>query len=219
VTRDNGEHVQAVIVDNGSTDQTALILKNWQRSERSPAQRVVVTLPKNEGFAGGNNIGLSKCWKADYYMFVNNDVVWNENPYTTLIKEYSAYVNKDRRVLMGPTVYRHDTGWNMLCGKIVPYVEGWLLFMNRKVMKDLLISPNRIFDEENFPLGSFEDVDLSLRAMMSGIELVGIECSPARHLGSRTSFHTPGFDYVARAKLNQKSFQKKWAHLTGEEWG
>jgi len=61
------EHLEIVVADNGSTDNSIDVIKN------EFAQVTLITYPKNEGFAGGYNWALKQV-KADYYVLLNSDV-------------------------------------------------------------------------------------------------------------------------------------------------
>ena len=61
------EHLEIVVADNGSTDNSIDVIKN------EFAQVTLITHPKNEGFAGGYNWALKQV-KADYYVLLNSDV-------------------------------------------------------------------------------------------------------------------------------------------------
>lgn len=64
--------IEVVVVDNGSTDGSVEFLSRYYPDVK------VVPLSRNEGFAGGNNKGLSSC-RGAYLALVNNDVVLDCN--------------------------------------------------------------------------------------------------------------------------------------------
>jgi GT2 family glycosyltransferase len=61
------EHLEIVVADNGSNDDSLEVLKN------EFPQVTLITHKTNEGFAGGYNWALKEV-KADYYVLLNSDV-------------------------------------------------------------------------------------------------------------------------------------------------
>ena len=113
----------------------------------------------------------------------------------------------------------HRAGpWNQLNGKTVRYLEGWCLFAPMDVFREVgsflgerLVG---IFDE-TFSPAFFEDMDLSLRAHLAGIELREVRL-PVAHLESRTTKGTPSFDFMDLIYENQRRFQAKWRDIAAE---
>ena len=68
--------LEVFLIDNGSKDDTPQAVK-----KRFPKVKVI-ELPKNLGFAGGNNIGLRKA-KGRYQLLLNSDTIINKD---TLVK-------------------------------------------------------------------------------------------------------------------------------------
>lgn len=69
---------EVIIADNGSTDSSASWLK-----ENYPDLRLIL-LDKNYGFADGYNHALKQV-DAEYFLLLNSDVEWKENPLQPLI--------------------------------------------------------------------------------------------------------------------------------------
>lgn len=219
---DSAEKTELIIINNGSKDDTKMFLERWLKHPRGPQHKVVKHYDTNQGFAAGNNYGC-RVVRGDYILFINNDIIWMDDPIPAFIKAYKTLESTNVPAILGTRLFSHDTGWNVLQGKPVPYLEGWCLFMNRDIMDKLTIKHKDdktlgVFDEESFPLAYFEDIDLSLRAQLQGIELVERSDMPVRHLGSQTSQRTPGFKFLETAHINKKSFLKKWDKLKGDEW-
>lgn len=66
-------NADVIVVDNGSTDETAERLSKRQRKERA-YDLSVVTHPTNRNFAGGSNAGLALA-ECENVVFLNNDTV------------------------------------------------------------------------------------------------------------------------------------------------
>ena len=63
----HSQQAEIIVADNGSTDQSLLILARHFPSVR------IITLDKNHGFCGGYNRALKQV-EADYYVLLNSDV-------------------------------------------------------------------------------------------------------------------------------------------------
>jgi GT2 family glycosyltransferase len=71
-------NIEIIVVDNDSIINP---IPAWEVKYSSVQ---FIRAPKNLGFAGGNNLGLSKA-TGDYLFFVNNDTVFTKNLITTLV--------------------------------------------------------------------------------------------------------------------------------------
>lgn len=186
--------VEFVVVNNGSTDNTAAVLQNWQAIMGSRLQ--VVDLKENTGFGPGNNRGEEQA-RGDTLILLSNDVI-PTGDYVTIIKD-----TLEPDVLMGPQLLDYDTGWNTFAGKTLPYMAGWCLVMTRETWDKL-----GGFDEQFIPC-DYEDVDLSYTAAKNGIDLVE-QPLPLQHLFGQSAKALSG----GRLKVtlaNQKRFREKWA--------
>lgn len=74
---------ELVIVDNGSHDGTV----EWVRHNVASAQ--LVTLPSNQGFAGGNNRGIEAA-EGDLIVLINNDTLPAPDALAQLIAPFAA---------------------------------------------------------------------------------------------------------------------------------
>lgn len=69
---------EVIVADNGSTDDSV----DWLRENYPDLQ--LILLDKNYGFADGYNNALSEV-KADYFMLLNSDVEWKDDPIQPLL--------------------------------------------------------------------------------------------------------------------------------------
>ena len=118
-----------------------------------------------------------------------------------------VYVDKHPGALMGATLLRRDTGWNRFGDRVIPYLEGWFLFMAADVFQSI-----GGFDERYSPC-DYEDVDFSYAAEEKGIKLVKVPM-PLRHIGGQTGVLLPERREIT--KRNRIKFAKKWG-LPNEE--
>lgn len=95
-----------LVVDNASTDATVKLVKC-----QFPRVTVFI-LPRNTGYAAGNNLGIKKALQLtpDYVLILNPDTILDKNCLKELLKDAEAHVGA--RVL-GPKIYS-DAGKKMI---------------------------------------------------------------------------------------------------------
>ena len=74
---------EIVVVDNKSTDDSILKLKDFQKISKF----ILIEADCNKGFSAGNNIGIRYEANADYYLLLNNDTVVEPDFLNKLIYE------------------------------------------------------------------------------------------------------------------------------------
>jgi len=177
---------EIIIVDNGSTDETAIQLQSNERIVYHRNQ-------ENLGFAKACNIGYSLA-TAPNVMFLNNDIRVKSDyeKWTLPLIKWCPYA------IVGPTMGQLDNNLSfvqeanrILLGK--SYMSGWCIAASKDIWNQLEIvrtakehaAPPQIFSEE-FGLAYFEDTDLSFRARKLGIKFE-IADVPVIHFGKQTS--------------------------------
>jgi GT2 family glycosyltransferase len=219
--------VEFVMVNNGSTDDTAIFLKYWQE-QFTRFRFKVVDLESNLGFGPGNNRGVQAA-SGDLLIFLSNDVI-PQGDYITLIQEAIQ-----EKMIIGAEMFSHDTGWNrfkMADGEeiIIPYLAGWCLAMSRQVWDFLTRNEPGIFDaskpgelttpgltdfltgvgpgafDERFVPCDYEDLDLNYRAAQAGI---GLNCMslPLKHAFGQSAQQ---LDRMQVTLKNRQLFMEKW---------
>ncbi|WP_176699139.1 glycosyltransferase family 2 protein [Clostridium sp. C105KSO13] len=94
-----------VIVDNASSNHTGATLK---KSHQGEPDLTVILNQKNEGFAGGNNVGFryaKKLWDPEYIVLMNNDVFLTEK---SLIKKVDKEYAESHFAVLGPMIMTKD---------------------------------------------------------------------------------------------------------------
>ena len=95
-----------------------------------------------------------------------------------------------------------DTGWNTFNGRIFPYLEGWILATTNKTWKEL------DYFDELFTPNDMEDIDLSTKALSSGIYTAEFTAGLVEHIGAQTiSYGTERENITIQ---NKKKFEEKW---------
>lgn len=197
---------EIVLVDNGSTDSTQEVAKNYTGNPKLN----YIRLDNNTGFAHACNVGFNAS-QAQHVMFLNNDirVKNNKETWTQPILECA----KDS--LVGPTGGLLDSLFNFIketdtyIESSYFYMSGWNLTSSVDIWKKLDISSNaarcEIFSEE-FGLAYFEDTDLGFRARKLNIPMK-IVSVPVIHFGKMTS---KKLDISSLYLSSKRKFIEKW---------
>lgn len=99
---DGQQDIRTVIVDNASPNGTGCKL-----AERYADDETIDVLcrEENDGFSAGNNAGCEYAvgkWNPDFLVVANNDVIFEQREFTTLIRE--TY-ERDSFAVLGPDIY------------------------------------------------------------------------------------------------------------------
>jgi len=194
VAAQRGVRTETIVVDNGSTDNTAEYVRS-----RFPWVRLI-TLGENHGFAAGNNMGVREA-RGRLIAFLNNDTAadagWlcalasglDEPNRIALVTSRIVYMHDpdtidsagDGVLRWGGAFKRHhgEPASAALATQEVFGVCGAACMMPRAVFDEL-----GGFDEDFF--ASHEDVDLSYRARLRGYRCRYVADAVVRHVGSAT---------------------------------
>jgi GT2 family glycosyltransferase len=210
--------VQFIVVDDGSTDDTAALVTNLQGVD-------YVYNSRNEGFVHACNRGAQLA-RGKYICFLNNDTVvrdgWLDHLVNTIERDEtigvvgSKLVYPDGRLQeAGAVVWRNATGWNVGRNedpndprfnfvRDVDYVSGAALLIRR----DLFFRVGGFSDE--FRPAYYEDVDLCFKVHALGARVVYQPRSVVVHYESVTSGNErTGIKRFQ--EINRPKFFEKWA--------
>lgn len=198
-----------LIVNNGSTDEEVSGgLKWWTREttfNKYPIQ--VLDIEENCGFLLAANRGLEQVvHRVDPYVDANDVVILLSNDVqikAPFISQIRDILSVSAQTLIGGILYSSSTGWNMVGGKIYPYLEGWLLATTASNWEML-----NYFDERFAP-HIYEDIDLSTTALKMGYELVPLNNVGLVHMAGQTILYTPERDKLTLK--NKEKFEAKWS--------
>lgn len=181
-----------IIIDNGSTDPTLRLLKDWEITYDGRLK--VITNPTNYGFSAACNQGASVAG-GDILLFLNNDIHIYGDYISPLLR------NVDDNTLAGPELNTHNTGWNKFGDVLVPYIAGWCLGITRKAFNDL-----HGFDERYTP-ADYEDMDLCYKATQAGKQLLWLPL-PIRHISGQSGGQLGNRREIT--ETNRGKFAEKW---------
>lgn len=180
--------VELILVDNGSTDETAQVAAEYAKQVR------YLRLAQNKGFAGGNNAGAALA-RGELLLFLNPDTLPHAGWLEELVRPLAdanvgmstaRIVHADRPHLINTC--GNDITWTGLtvCRGLDQPVDAWdapdevaavsgACFAMRRALFEKLGG----FDERFFLY--YEDTDLSLRVRLAGYQIVYAPRSVVAH--------------------------------------
>jgi len=192
---------EVIVIDDCSNDKLVAGGLDWWKTSMLAGRMKVITNQENLGFLRSCNHGVSEA-SNEFVILMNNDVRLRDMGVASKIQ--FMFDNTKEPVLGGINVYRHDTGWNNLNGKIYPYVGGWFLAFRKSEWEKF-----GGFDLRYIPY-DFEDVDISTTYLQNGGKLVELQVD-AEHIGGQSYTFSP--EREEQTKKNQRKFEEKWQHI------
>lgn len=207
---------EIIIVDNNSTDDTRLWLKEQKDIK-------VILNNENLGFPGGCNVGIKAAEKENDILLLNNDTIltprWLENLNNCLYSDEHIgavgavtnncanhqaiaieYQSIDEMIAFADKYNVSDSSkWEQKVRLI-----GYCMLIKRSVMDKV-----GLLDEMFFP-GNFEDDDLGYRIQSEGYKLILCNDTFIHHFGS-TSFKENVEKFNSLLRENSKKFINKWS--------
>ncbi|MGH1365023.1 MAG: glycosyltransferase [Calditrichia bacterium] len=219
---------EVIVVDNGSTDDTANYLKKVSEPRISS-----VFSSENNGYVGGCNAGAEVA-KGDFLLFLNNDTEVEPGWLTALVDTMDdhsdcgavgsklVYPNGALQEA-GGIIFSDGNGWNfgrnMLAEdprfnylREVDYCSGAALMVRRNLWDEL-----GGFDERYAP-AYYEDTDLCFGVRKLGYKVYYQPNSVVVHLEGQTA----GVDLQSGFKkyqvINKQKFVEKWKHELANQY-
>jgi GT2 family glycosyltransferase len=220
--KNNSKQHRIVLVDNGSAHNEAAELQKMFPFTH------LISLPQNEGYCKGNNIGITYCLGQDdcgHVLVLNNDVIIEESSIKLLVE----YSNVNAKSIVSPKIVyysrpeiiqtlggriflggvRHigkNSREGRFSGKILEpdCVSGACFLATREAFMDI-----GLFDESYFAY--LEDADWSVRATQRGYRLATLMTCSAQHKHSQST--KGSYQKVFFISRNNIYFAKK--HYTG----
>jgi GT2 family glycosyltransferase len=210
---------ELIVVDNGSTDGTAMYLAGVQ--DASPVPITVVSNPANRGYASAVNHGLTAAL-GDFLVLLDNDAVVTDGWLDQLVAlagadptigltgpmsnaamvpqlvEHVPYADLERMPAFASNWRDQHRGQWFTVGRL----SGFCLLMKRAVYDKV-----RGLDE-SFVVG-FADDDLAERARRAGFQLAVAHDLFVHHFGGRT-MAASGIDVESQLGKDHARFAAKW---------
>jgi len=206
---------ETIVVNNGSTDATADIV-----SRQFPEVRLI-NLPKNRGFAGGNNEGI-KASRGEFVVLLNDDTIGSRSLLAEIVRPMledpaigvvgCKILYPDGKTIqhaggaIGPNGLTRHIGYEEIdrgqFGQLrdVDYVSGCCMAARREVFRKI-----GLLDSRYFPI-YYEEVEFCARARKAGYRVVFAPGAVLRHLESKTQIR-----YSAR--YNYRYNKGRWRFI------
>lgn len=218
--RHTGPPCELVVVDNGSTDETAGYLEGVR--DAAPLAVGIISNSQNRGFPAACNQGL-RVARGGHLVLLNNDTVVTENWLARLV----ALAESDPSIGMVGPMSNYVTGPQWVpnasytdLDEMHRFAAGWVAghhgrcFFTERLVGFCLLIKRRVLEtvgdlDERFGLGLFDDDDLSVRVTRAGFRLAVAEDVFVHHFGGRT-FAGIGLNTASLVRTNEAIFKSKW---------
>jgi GT2 family glycosyltransferase len=193
-----GPNVKLILVDNASTDDSAIRIKKHLPDVE------LITNSINAGFAGGCDLGIRRALELDckYIFLLNNDAVIGPKTISELI--IASKKLEDSAILGSVVQYTNARGYQFFGSQRVEAtgLPRWFSYPRDQpklalpliesdfILGAALFAPSNIFRDigcfdERFYL-TYEDTDLCYRARARGIKCFAVTSSEVEHCASAT---------------------------------
>jgi GT2 family glycosyltransferase len=193
-------HLMLIIVDNGSHDKTPIYLSELLNN--ATLEHYIIKLPKNCGYAGGNNVGALYAVRhgAEFLFFMNDDIILLDRNLVSVL--VNRLMEDESLGAVQPLIINRDGSVNcgFRCGlSSIPkmsddgrgifFVSGATLLTRTKAFLEV-----GMFDPDFFLY--HDDVDYSWRLWLSGYRIECVKNVRVYHWGSATlGAENPKFYY------------------------
>ncbi|HSB13722.1 MAG TPA: glycosyltransferase [Bryobacteraceae bacterium] len=211
---------EILIVDNGSSDGTVQLLKDYAEAERRIR---VIALPDNKGFAAANNTA-SRLAHGEYLIFLNIDTIvtpgWvgrlvrhhQNDPSVGVVVPVTNWAGNEARI---NTDYANYAEMEEFAIELAQKNMGMSNELDVAPFFCALI-PREVWTQageldERFEIGMFEDDDYSIRVRQLGRRIITAEDCFIHHFGRGSFSKMSSTEYRRIFDSNLRRFEEKWA--------
>lgn len=194
------EETEIILVNDASTEDVAGSVAWWQKHLNYHKIRYRVN-EENLGFGGSMNRG-AEIAEGEILVFLSNDVIVSGD----FIREIVVVLYEEPDALIGGEVVYWAAGWNEFEYEgnkmIIPWANGWLIACRKEIWEKL-----GGFDSR-YGKTDYEDVDLSMKAMELGYNIIALQSRFVRHLVAQTAPYNE--KRMENTRKNREIFIEKW---------
>lgn len=219
--------LEVIVVDNASSDGTAVFLREWERDQTRGHVRKVITNADNLGFAAGNNVGLAAAG-GEYFILLNNDTYvtpgWvrtllshlRADPGVGLVGPVTNNIGNEAKVDLDYVDMRHMLE---VAGDYTRSRAG-LSFAIETLAFFCVAFRREVYErvgglDEAFGMGFFEDDDYCRRVAGLGWRVICAEDVFVHHHLSATFDKLPSPERAALFERNRGIYEAKWGAWRG----
>lgn len=234
---------QVVLVNNGSTDDTATVLEEFrnraEREIRPGGGRIdvqIITLSENKGAITGRNTGMEKM-NGDYWVFLDNDALVRSRNWLERLRSELATPAVG---IVAPKLIYPTAPHKIQCAGCEVTKNGQIVFTGRGQDRNTpalntprdcqtLISacwmlPAEVAKkvgslDERFSPVQFEDIDYCYRIRDLGLKCRYVPDVELYHFENVTTGRTKELNYPYLTVKNGLKFKEKWKHRFSVENG
>lgn len=210
---------RVVVVDNASKDDSIARISAWARQTAFPI--AVVVAPSNLGFAGGNNLGLSRLLLdpgVTHFLLLNNDAAVAADFFGEINRALAEAPNAG---LLTGTIYRdpertkvwYAGGREIRSRGLIKHLEsppsgaepvptefvsGCVMLISRETLDEIGLLPDCYFP------GYMEDAEYSLRAREAGLPVLYAPRARAFHKVGATAGAASASPFITQALVRHR---------------
>jgi GT2 family glycosyltransferase len=212
---------EVIVVDNASPDASADWLRVVEADQLLPL--TLMLNRDNRGFAAGNNQAAARA-RGDILVFLNNDCVVTPG----WLEKLAGHLEHDPRIgLVGPvtnsggngeaqlgTYYRDLDGMRRFAADYTRNHDGEVVDVPMLALFCAAVTRARFAEvgglDERYGLGLFEDDDLAMALLRSGLRVALARDVFVHHYGGAAFSKLPPSKYLRLWWQNRRRFEEKW---------
>ena len=210
------EAVKFCYMDNGSTEDSLNIIRNWNIKNSDITEFEVVENGYNAGVGIGWNMLIKKAleWGATKILICNNDIAFGPHTLNGLCSAYDQL-----RASIPETVMVTAANRTKNPEELAGIAQEWN-FHEHPDFSCYMITPETIerlgLLSEAYVPAYFEDNDYHHRILLSGYKAWGTDWAPYSHVASRTRYAHPNLVTHEVFRRNRQQFYDTF-HVTGPD--
>lgn len=234
--RTTARPLQVVNVDNGSNDDTAEVLLEWEEIARMQGIEVLtLSQSENIGAVRGRNIAIERC-KGDYIVFLDNDMLIFQPHWLNDLRDFLQ--KRPSCGIVAPKLLFPWAPFAIECCGCALSPEGRVAYLGRGGGRNTIVQPQQIqaaisaswmmprtiyeelggLDKVYSPV-QYEDLDYCYRVRAAGFEVWVNPAVELFHFEHTTTAGSDDVNFRYVTSRNALVFKKRWKSTFEKESG
>ena len=230
--------LQIINVDNGSQDETARVLDEWETAAREhDVQTARLNFSTNIGAVAGRNAALEIA-EGEFFGFLDNDMLMAQNDWMERLLEFLAAPENQKCGIVAPKLLFPWSPFAIECCGVGVSKQGRIRYIGRGessenwkqpfavqclisaawLMRRELVEEIGVLDEIYSPV-QYEDLDFCYRARRAGWECFVQPQAQIYHFEHTTTAGSGDINFKYVTTKNGITFKKRWAEMFRNEDG